>query len=85
MIARNYKREHVFCNGSQLLRLLLLHSSWSGACPHPLRPHSYAHTHTHTHNTQENLDSALFHFSQLLERRPRHYEALAQLIGLLRR
>ncbi|GBF90474.1 hypothetical protein Rsub_03470 [Raphidocelis subcapitata] len=33
----------------------------------------------------ENLDSAIFHFAQLLERRPCHYEALAQMMGLLRR
>jgi hypothetical protein len=47
--------------------------------------------HTHTapstshHELQEQLDSALFHFAQLLERQPRHYEALSQLLGLLRR
>ncbi|KAI8469287.1 MAG: intraflagellar transport protein [Monoraphidium minutum] len=34
---------------------------------------------------QESPDSALFHFAQLLERRPRHYDALEELLGLLRR
>jgi hypothetical protein len=33
---------------------------------------------------QGDYDSALFHFQQLLERNPRHYPALAQLVQLLR-
>ena len=34
---------------------------------------------------KEHYEAALFHFSSLLERKPRHYTALAQLVGLLRR
>ncbi|KAF8072682.1 TTC21B [Scenedesmus sp. PABB004] len=34
---------------------------------------------------QDNTDAAVFYFSQLLERRPGHHAALAQLLGLLRR
>jgi tetratricopeptide (TPR) repeat protein len=33
---------------------------------------------------QGDYDSALFHFQQLLQRNPRHYPALAQLVQLLR-
>ncbi len=34
---------------------------------------------------QENYDSAIHHYQQLLERRPAHHTALAQLLQLLRR
>jgi hypothetical protein len=33
---------------------------------------------------QENYDSAIFHFVQLVERSPTHYVALVNLIHLLR-
>ena len=33
---------------------------------------------------QGDYDSSLFHFQQLLERMPRHYPALVQLVQLLR-
>lgn len=66
-----------------------------GAPPHQPSTHVHIHTSRATEpmtlcvaacaGPQESLDSALFHFGQLLEHRPRHYEALAQLIALLRR
>lgn len=34
---------------------------------------------------QDNHESALFYFQQLLDRKPSHYTALVQLLGLLRR
>jgi hypothetical protein len=34
---------------------------------------------------QDNHESAVFYFQQLLDRKPCHYTALVQLLGLLRR
>lgn len=34
---------------------------------------------------RKEYDSAIFHFQQLLEREPQHYEALSRLVDLLRR
>jgi tetratricopeptide repeat protein 21B len=33
---------------------------------------------------QEHNESAIYHFQQLLDRRPDHFAALAELVGLLR-
>jgi tetratricopeptide repeat protein 21B len=35
--------------------------------------------------SRKEYDSATFHFQQLLEREPNHYEGLARLVDLLRR
>ncbi len=34
---------------------------------------------------QDNSESAVFYFQQLLERKPCHFTALVQMLGLLRR